>query len=210
MPELFSDTIKGPADGELFLRPFRPDGSALQNPFAIFRDEESARFIDGVLRKPTDVPEEYIALGANLVVDKGRQVIANLLGGLGQDGVTVNNSWVIGQFSLGTYDTAPTFTDTTLSPQPNAGLSLTGGENTILTLGSGGNGLKLINSVDWPQPFVVRWELIVDPAECNGTLIREAGLWTSGTSPVLFARKTFPAVNKTQDFGLSWLWRVRC
>ena len=201
------DRSKPAADGEVFIKPFRSDRVPIANPFSCFHDpqmaEEAARGISA------ECPNGYIPLGSNLIVDNFRTVAANLLGG--KDFPT--NKWVVSYFSIGTFDTAPAFTDQTLSPQPNPGLGLAGGENEIQF--SSGVYKKMLTSVDWPEPNIVRFELTIEPGEANGYLIREAGLWTAGagTTPwsggVLVARKAIPAITKTSDYGYSLLWRIR-
>lgn len=196
--------------GEIFVRPFDRDGRPLPDPFVIFQNPDSMR---GKMIRPFspasgDIPAGYISCGDNLVVDSGRQIIANLLGGRGYNDTTPVTDWIVSKVSFGIGDEVPRFTDITLSPQPNAGLGLSGGENEIeITTGVS---KKTIFSVDWPaqQPFIVRFEIVLLPDEANGFLLREMGLWTGNDT--LFARKVIAPVSKTGDIGLSWLWRIRC
>lgn len=192
--------------GEVFLRPFDSSGKPLSDPLSIFHNRTiGSAFLknDGARKLFED--HGIITLGDNLVVNNGRQVIANLLGGRDFNSVTPDKSWVISSISFGTYDEVPRFTDVTLSPQPSAGLYV-GGENEIAY--DGVNYKKPLVSVDWPQPFIVRFEAILGNSDCNGVLIRELGLWTYNES--LFARKAIPALAKSDEWGSSILWRVRC
>jgi hypothetical protein len=213
MNALFEDEPKAPADGELFIRPFGLDGGPLKDPFRIFQNPYVAEKRAEKLIVPADIPAGYLPLGANLVVDQARQTIANLLGGL--DFPT--NRWVITKASFGTYDTAPLFTDVTLSPQPDPSQSIVGGENEIAV--TPGVYKILLTSVDMPQPFVVRFEAVLAPNQAVGYLIREMGLWTQGNpqnedgssagAEQLVAHKCFPALSRDGSSGVSFLWRVR-
>lgn len=192
--------------GIVSVRPFRADGSELANPFEIFESPEKAE--DTLLQTEEDFNEfittKSIPLRSNLVVNLGRQTLAYIIGG--KDVVPSQpNPWVITKASFGSYDTAPRFTDSTLSPQPSE--FFTGGENEIVLNPESGAKKKRITSVDWPQPFLVRFEITLAESEANGILIRELGLWTENET--LFARKAIPAINKQQEFGLSFLWRIR-
>ena len=178
--------------GDVAVRATRPDGSPVADPYSIFEDPGHARSLvplgeDGLLD-----------LSHNMVVNLGRQSLAYLIGG--KDVNTSN--WVVTQVSWGVYDEAPRFTDTTLSPQPGV---TAGGENEILY--DGVNRRKAITSVDWPVPFVTRFECLLGPDECNGYTLREMGLWTS--NGVLFARKALVPIIKTSDLALSFVWSVR-
>lgn len=152
---------------------------------------------------------QFLALADNLVVNKGRQTIANLIGGRDYDSSVPNSDWMVKFVRFGTYDSAPKFSDLTLSPQPQTGL-YTGGENTIPLDAVSGvpSNAKLISAVDWPQDFLVRFEIELGPDEANGYLVREMGLFTGNDN--LFARKTFVGLSKSAAFGLTFLWRVRC
>ena len=202
MPQdLADDTFppdKPPLHGEVLVRAFHRDGSPAIVPFV----DNGGSF----LPRPSKEEPGYIVCGDNLVVDGGRQIIANLLGGRGYSNVTPVIDWIISKISFGTGDQVARYTDVTLSPQPDVGLGLVGGENEIeITTGVY---KKLINSVDFPQPFIVRFECILLPDEANGVLIRELGLWSGNNT--LACRKVIVPVSKTADIGLSYLWRVRC
>jgi hypothetical protein len=193
-----------PAEGALCVRPFSKDGKPLSDPFSIFEDPGIAKSVAAQYTVPSSVPAGYIPIGPNLVVDRARQILANLAGGRDLSDSDYR-SWTVSQVSFGVYDEVPRFTDTTLSPQADANAGLVGGENEIEILP--GVKRKDIASVDWPSPFVARWEIILTPDEAIGYLLKEMGLWTKNGN--LFARKAFVGVNKTGDFGLSWLWTVR-
>lgn len=199
----FDETMSH-ADGELWVRPLFIGEP--RDPFSIFRDPEDVRSrLAGVQTRLGAFPEasDHIFLGSNLVVDLGRQALANLVGGRDLP----DNDWVVTKASWGTYDAVPRFTDSTLSPQP-VGM-VAGGANEIVykVVGPTSYRKKAIFSVDWPQPFITRFEVVLAADEANGTLLREMGLWTENER--LFARKVFPAIDKNSSFGLSFLWRVR-
>lgn len=175
------------------------DGSGkVLDPFSagIFRNPAAARALGGI-RENGETP-----IGENLVVNLGRQTIANLIGArdliIGQP-----NPWAVTQVSWGIFPEAPRFTDTTLSPQPE---DLTaGGANQILYNGT--DALKPISRVDWPQAFVIRFECNLAVSEGNGYLLQEMGLWTNNGS--LFARKAMIGVQKQPGHSLTWLWSIR-
>ena len=148
----------------------------------------------------------HIALGNNLVVNLARQTIANLIGGRDLSEVSPVKDWVVNKVSFGTYDEAPRFTDASLSPQFVDG-QFAGGENEIIIDPIEGNKKKGIHAVDWPAPYIVRFEIILLEGEANGYTIRELGLWTENET--LFARKATIGISKSDTFGLSFLWRVR-
>ena len=194
------DSSQPPADGELWVKPFRAGGAALTDPFSIFKNPADAgRALRttsrlGAFREAAG----HIFLGSNLVVDVGRQCLANLIGGrdLTASGSVPTKQYVVTQCSWGDHDTVPRFTDTALSAA---------GANEIAYDGSLFK--KALYSVDWPQPFIVRFEAVLEADEANDVLLKEMGLWTANTT--LFARKVFPAIAKDSSFGLSFLWRVR-
>lgn len=195
-----------PATGEVSIAPFDRDGKPLSDPFRVFAQPEivkQATLANKAIRKTYEDTGEII-LGPNLVVNLGRQTIAYLLGGRDYNSVIPNNSWIVTQCSWGTGEVAPRFTDSSLSPQAVAGQT-SGGENEIYY--DGVNRKKNLTGVDWPLPFIVRFEATLGADEAVGYLIREFGLWTG--NGVLFARKVFPAISKGSDFGIAFLHRVR-
>jgi hypothetical protein len=185
----FSDEIGHPT-GEVAVRAVGADGVPLADQLSIFAHHSD--------RLSLQVCNGWVDVSSNLVVDAGRQVIANLIGGRNFNNVTPDKRWVVGKISFGTYDEAPRFTDTSLSPQPL-------GSNEI-EIASGVFKKDLV-SVDWPAPFIVRFEGRLETNEGNGQTIRELGLWTNNNT--LFARKTLPPIIKSNDFALSILWRIR-
>ena len=197
---------KGRPLGDVFIRPFDKMGKFLSKPFSIFANKKVAEEVCLSSRDARKVFDDHgvIVLGDNLVVNNGRQIIANLLGGRNFNSATPNKDWIVSKISFGTYDEAPRFTDTTLSPQYSEGL-YSGGENEISYDGTSFK--KVLSSVDWPQPFIVRFEGILGVDEATGFLIRELGLWSNNET--LFARKAIPAIAKDDQFGFSILWRVR-
>lgn len=194
LPEIIDDAPQ--VKGDVSVRVYAPDGSPHQSPLSIFKDQDAA--------KAYEVNGNEVELRSNLVVNNGRQIIANLIGGKDFNTSTPNSDWIISYVRWGTYDEAPKFGDTTLSPQPLAG-SFVGGENTILY--DGVNSRKLITAVDWPQPYIVRFEFSLGPDEANGMTIREMGLYSGNDT--LFARKTCVPIAKSSSFALTFLWRVR-
>lgn len=192
--------------GDVFIRPFSKDGSLLSDPFSVFLNRRAAEEVCLSSKPACSLFDDHgiIMLGDNLVVNSGRQVLANLLGGRDFNSTTPNKDWIVSKISFGTYDEAPRFTDTTLSPQFLDGVHA-GGENEIAYDGT--NFKKVLNSVDWPQPFIVRFEGILGTDEASGFLIRELGLWTHNET--LFARKAIPGIVKDSEFGFSLMWRIR-
>ncbi len=191
MDAFFTDTVE--VRGDVSLRVLGRSGNPVDDPYQAFKDPEFAR-----LQIPIDA-SGVLDLSRNMVVNNGRQALAYLIGGkdLG------TNNMVVTKVSWGTYDEAPRFTDTTLSPQPGV---TAGGENEIKY--DGVNRLKAITSVDYPVPFVTRFECLLGPDECNGYTLREMGLWTAGGG--LFARKALVPIVKTSDLALSFIWSIRC
>ena len=200
------DPIERVVTGEVLASPFyRKDGRRLPvgDPLSMFAEREAGvRCLAAPGAREVFEKTGFIHLSDNMVVNLGRQTIANLIGG--RDFDSNPNNWVVSDASFGTYDEAARFDDVTLSPQPVAG-SIQGGANEILY--NGVDARKPITSVDWPQPFIVRFEINLEPDEANGFLIREMGLWTANGN--LFSRKTFPGISKISDFGVSFLWRIR-
>lgn len=203
-PELrtITDVIRPLSEctGDVVVRPFGPDRQPLADPFSIFENPELAR--DNCL----GLDDHHIVLGDNLVVNGGRQTVVNLLGGRDWDPGVPNDNWIVKYVRFGSYDQAPRFTDITLSPQPSVSPPFVGGENTI-EINNSGDIFKLITAVDWPQPFIARFEIELNLDEANGFLVREMGLFTGNHTMV--ARKAFVGIAKTSQFGLSFLWRLR-
>lgn len=201
-----SPDLSGP-EGVVTVRPFSPGGGELKDPFSIFAQPGLVKeqVLGSKERRSLLDDTGEIFLESNLVVNLGRQTLAYLVGGRDYSPTTPVKDWIITKASFGTYDEAPRFTDSTISPQPGGGF--TGGENEIVVNPGTGEKKKLIETADWPQEFIVRFEILLAEAEANGFAIREMALWTDNDT--LFARKVFPAVNKSQEFGLSFLWRIR-
>jgi hypothetical protein len=200
------EQVKQAVDGELWVKPYGPDGTPLSDPYSIFRSPDEVRvFGTAHASKLGNFAEadSHVFLGSNLVVDLGRQSLAYLVGGKDYTADAAIDNWIITKASWGTYDEVPRFSDATLSPQ--AGPGITAGANEIEY--SAGLKKKQIFSVDWPTPFIVRFEAVLNADEGNGYLIREMGLWTGNDT--LFARKVFPAIEKNDTFSLGFLWRIR-
>ena len=194
-------------EGAVTVRPFAAGGGELKDPFSIFAHagDVKEKTLASKERRSVLNDSGEIFLESNLVVNLGRQTLAYLIGGRDYSPTTPNLNWVVTKASFGTYDEAPRFTDSTVSPQPGGGF--TGGENEIVLDPGTGETKKVIESADWPQEFIVRFEILIKEGEANGFALREAALWCDNET--LFARKVFPAINKSQEFGLSFLWRVR-
>jgi hypothetical protein len=171
------------------------------DPFSagVFENLAVARRIAGKYAKPEG---GGVAIGENLVVNLGRQTIANLLGN--RDVFSGSASpWVVTKVSWGRYDEAPRFTDSSLSPQPT---DVTAGGGNMIAY-NGTDFLKPISRVDYPQSFIVRFECNLASSEANAQTIREMGLWTSNGT--LFARKAMVGVVKRPGQSLSFLWSIR-
>lgn len=200
MPNELIDSFHHLFKGDVVMRVFTPQGLPHPDPMSVFGKDPIAQ------ERAAKLPRigHEIGLDHNLVVNSGRQVIANLLGGKDYNSSTPNSDWIVKYVRFGRFDTAARFTDTTLSPQPDPG-NFTGGENTILYNGTDAS--KLISAVDWPQDFVVRFEFSLGPDEANGETIREMGLFTGNGT--LVARKTVVPIVKSSDAALTMLWRIR-
>lgn len=203
----FTDNAHPVGDGLLSVRPlFRTKGH--RDPFSIFENPDDVRkqITQDALATKILQDTGHIPLGHNLVVNLARQTIANLVGGRDLSTTQPKKDWVVTKASFGTYDEAPRFTDSSLSPQYLED-QFVGGENEIVIDPLAGNKKKAIHATDWPSPYIVRFEIILLEGEANGFLIRELGLWTHNDT--LFARKAIVGISKSQDFGLSFLHRVR-
>lgn len=178
-----------------------------RDAFRIFDNEVEAR--ERIMDNPNDRQlfelHREINLQANLVVNSGRQVMANAMTGRDFDSGASVQPWTINKVSWGTFNAVPRFTDTTLSPQPDE--TFDGGENEIIINPNQGNYKKIVENIDYPQDFVVRFECVLEENEANGNTLREMGLWTQNET--LYARKSILPINKAESFGLSFLWRVR-
>jgi hypothetical protein len=189
------DEIPARPTGDVMVRGMA-NGKPLADPLSIFKyDADRARLRNRVV-------DGWVDVDANLVVDNGRQVLAYLLGGKNWNSVTPNRDYIVSSISFGGYDEVPRFTDQTLSPQGS-------GANEIEV--SAGVYKKPLESVDWPAPFIVRFEGRLETSEANSTTIREFGLWAGSEASgyQLIARKTTPAISKSSDISLSILWRIR-
>lgn len=195
----FNEDIS-PPKGEVSVRPLDREGKILSDPWKIFKNPKEIK--NRHTEKEFD-STGYIPLDHNLVVNSGRQIIAYLIGGKDYSDSTPINDWIITKVSWGLGAEVPRFTDTSISPQPSA--TSIGGANELAY--DGVNYKKAIAGVDWPSPFIVRFESILGADEGNGYLIRELGLWTANET--LFARKVFPAVAKNDTVSLSFLHSVR-
>ena len=64
---------------------------------------------------------------------------------------------------------------------------------------------------------LVEFRAVVDKSECNGLILRAAGLYTRGdnddpsltTNPTLVARQLFGAIEKQPEFALEFSWRIQ-
>lgn len=195
---LYGTETGGRPVGDVQVIPRDASGMPLKDPFVIFGDRQEAA------RSCVLHSDGSVSVGFNLFVNRGREVIANLLGGRGLTAPGDISQWVVSKISFGTYDEVPRFTDVSLSPQPVPG-KYQGGENEIQL--DGENFKKQLVSVDWPSPYIVRFEAILGLNEANGFLIREMGLWTMNEN--LVARKTITPIQKSSDYSLSFLWRIR-
>jgi hypothetical protein len=144
--------------------------------------------VPGVVTDDFVIPEDEIPLGYNLNMSAIRQYLAYLVGNR-----QPATNYVAAKFGVGTGTTAPTVDDTGLQAPINFYL---------------GNAVKPIDSSDFPEPFVVRFNFTLDSGEANGYLITEMGLFAGDDT--LLSRKTLTGgINKDSSFSHGLTWRIR-
>ncbi len=115
----------------------------------------------------------------NLVVNSGLLNVCKLLGG---DAAGSK----ISKIAVGTGNTAPVGTDTTITNQF----------------------LKAVDSVAYIGTDTVQFNYGIEGSEANGLTVTEAGLFTN--SNVLFARKIVNPITKTSAIALRGVWEIKC
>ena len=132
-------------------------------------------------------PDE-VPLGHNLFLDAGRQYMAYAWGYRSP----VSN-YVLQYFGIGTGASTPAVADTAL-------------ENPV-TFDGVSQYLKLVDSVDFPAPFIARVLFTIGATEANGYLLTEFGFYSGDQT--LITRLTRVGINKTSDFAPQLAHRVR-
>lgn len=144
--------------------------------------------------KPVKAPAGWgigadeVPLGSNLFLDAGRQYLAYAFGYRSP----VSN-YAVSYFGVGTGTAAPTATDTALSnPVPLIAPSTY---------------LALVDSVDYPAPFVARINYTLGANMANGYLITEFGFYSGDQTLLIHLVRT--GLNKTSDYAPTMAHRCR-
>lgn len=131
---------------------------------------------------------EEACLGQNLFVDQGRQLLAYCFAFR-----SPIQNFVCGKFGVGTGSTAARASDVALE----APVALASGSYTAS-----------VDSIDFLSAFVVRIAFTLGLADCNGSLIREEGLF-SGNDSLMARRVRTVGINKNSEFAPTLTWRIR-
>ncbi len=67
--------------------------------------------------------------------------------------------------------------------------------------------INTIEEVPIGDRIMLRMVGELDEKTCNGTL-REAGLFTKGSEPIMYNRVVFDTITKTEQFKLTLLWEI--
>lgn len=134
------------------------------------------------------VGNDEACLGTNLFVDQGRQLLAYCFAFR-----SPISNFVCSKFGVGTGSTAARASDVALE----APVLLYSGSYTAA-----------IDSIDFLSAFVVRIAFTLGLNDCNGSLIREQGLF-SGNDSLIARRVRTVGINKTSDFSPTLTWRIR-
>ena len=134
------------------------------------------------------VGRDEACLGKNLFVDQGRQLLAYCFAFRSPIA-----DFVCSKFGVGTGSTAALASDVALE----APVALATGSYM-------GN----VDSIDFLSAFVVRVAFTLGLSDCNGSLIREEGLF-SGNGSLIARRVRTVGINKTSDFAPTLTWRLR-
>ena len=145
-----------------------------------YRTDEISKF----KAKESAYSEEF----PNLFVDQGRQLLAYCFAFR-----SPIQNFVCSKFGVGTGSTAAKASDVALE----APVAL-----------ATGNLLASTDSIDFLSAFVVRVAFTLGLADCNGSLIREEGLF-SGNDSLIARRVRTVGINKTSDFAPTLTWRIR-
>ena len=141
------------------------------------------------VKAPTgwDIGTDEVPLGSNLFLDAGRQYLAYAFGYK----APVSN-YAVSYFGVGTGSATPNATDTALSnPVPLTGQTY----------------LQLVDTVDFPAPFVARILYTLGAGMANGYLITEFGFYSGDQT--LLIHLTRVGINKTSDFAPQLAHRCR-
>ncbi|MEM0333259.1 MAG: hypothetical protein QXX30_02210, partial [Candidatus Aenigmatarchaeota archaeon] len=125
-----------------------------------------------------DQDKKLILRKSNLIVDQAKTIIAKLISG------SDLSSNYVSKIALGTSDSLPDITDTSLG-------------NEVARV--------LISNITFPSYDKVTFEGYVDNNTANGNTIKELGLFTNGDSQnpngLLFARTTISPLTKDSTFS---------
>ena len=135
-----------------------------------------------------DIGPDEVPLGSNLFLDAGRQYVAYAFGYRSP----VSN-YAVSSFGVGTGVGAATATDTALiNPVPLIAPSTY---------------LQLVDSVDFPAPFVARINFTLGSSMANGYLITEFGFYSGDQTLLIHLVRT--GINKVSDFAPTCCHRIR-
>jgi hypothetical protein len=129
------------------------------------------------------------ALGQNLFLDQGRQLLAYAFAFR-----SPTENYVCRRFGVGTGLTAAKVSDVALEAP--------------ITLASTGLITAPIDSIDFLSAFLIRVSFTLALGDANGYVISEMGLY-SGNSTLMARKIRAVAVNKTSDFSPTLTWRIR-
>jgi hypothetical protein len=129
------------------------------------------------------------ALGKNLFLDQGRQLLAYAFAFR-----SPTENYVCRRFGVGTGLTAAKVSDVALEAP--------------ITLASTGLVTAPIDSIDFLSAFLIRVSFTLALGDANGYVISEMGLY-SGNSTLMARKIRAVAVNKTSDFSPTLTWRIR-
>lgn len=145
-----------------------------------------------IVKRYKDGRVESVLEERNLIVTSGRAAMAVLLSGDDE----APDLRTMGAMAWGDGGVNPGAPLAPLPPQPSdSGLA-----NELLRkqLGSGDH--------DFPSSTTVRFIATIEQNELNGQGVSEAALFTK--DGVLFARKTFAVLTKTEDFEFEFRWSI--
>jgi hypothetical protein len=136
-----------------------------------------------------DLPADEVPIGANLFLDNARQYMAYAMAFR-----SPISNYTIQRFGVGTGTLPPNTGDVQL-------------QNRVELTPSSGIYTKLIDTVDFPAPFVARFQFTIGVAEFVGYSITELGLY-SGDETIM-SRWTLPSgVNLDGTWSPTWAHRL--
>ncbi len=121
---------------------------------------------------------------SNLVVSNGKKILAGLLSGKGADRK-------ISTLKLGTGVGAPSFTETNLNQS-----------EYFQPIDQGTVEVKADNTIT----YTITVATTAANSDTGPVAYTEAGLFSGGIEPLMYARETFPAMNKDAGRGLKFQW----